>query len=105
MTRRARLTGLDAAFLALETPSNHMHVMAVAVLDPTDVPGGFATTADAYRDTLEHAGAWPRLRAALAGLDASNLDDLAARAQLAREIVHAAPMPDALVGEIRAAYA
>jgi WS/DGAT/MGAT family acyltransferase len=36
-----RLTGLDAAFLALETPSNHMHVMAVAVLDPSDLPGGF----------------------------------------------------------------
>jgi WS/DGAT/MGAT family acyltransferase len=36
-----RLTGLDAAFLALETPSNHMHVMAVAVLDPTELEGGF----------------------------------------------------------------
>jgi WS/DGAT/MGAT family acyltransferase len=36
-----RLTGLDAAFLALETPSNHMHVMAVAVLDPGELPGGF----------------------------------------------------------------
>jgi WS/DGAT/MGAT family acyltransferase len=35
-----RLTGLDAAFLALETPSTHMHVMATMVLDPTDVPGG-----------------------------------------------------------------
>jgi diacylglycerol O-acyltransferase / wax synthase len=36
-----RLTGLDAAFLALETPSTHMHVMATMVLDPSDVPGGF----------------------------------------------------------------
>jgi hypothetical protein len=26
---------LDAAFLSLETPSNHMHLIAVAVLDPT----------------------------------------------------------------------
>lgn len=34
------LSGLDAAFLELETPSNHMHVMAVAVLDPGDVEGG-----------------------------------------------------------------
>ncbi len=32
------LTGLDAAFLALETPSAHMQVMAVAVLDPSTVP-------------------------------------------------------------------
>src|ERR671911_1547733 len=36
-----RLTGLDAAFLALETPSTHMHVMATMVLDPSDVPHGF----------------------------------------------------------------
>ncbi len=36
-----RLTGLDAAFLSLETPTNHMHVMAVTVIDPTDTPGGF----------------------------------------------------------------
>ena len=36
-----RLTGLDAAFLALETPSSHMHVMAAIVLDPSEVPGGF----------------------------------------------------------------
>src|SRR5690349_11378224 len=37
-----RLTGLDAAFLALETPSTHMHVIATMVLDPSDVPGGFS---------------------------------------------------------------
>jgi diacylglycerol O-acyltransferase len=36
-----RLTGLDAAFLALETPTSHMHVMAAMVLDPSEVPGGF----------------------------------------------------------------
>ena len=36
-----RLTGLDAAFLALETPSTHMHVLATMVLDPSDVEGGF----------------------------------------------------------------
>lgn len=33
-----RLTGLDAAFLRLETPAAHMHVMAVAVLDPRPAP-------------------------------------------------------------------
>ena len=36
-----RLSGLDAAFLSLESPVDHMHVMAVAVLDPSNVPGGF----------------------------------------------------------------
>lgn len=39
-----RLTGLDAAFLSLETPSNHMHLIAVAILDPTEAPGGFTAT-------------------------------------------------------------
>lgn len=33
-----RLTGLDAAFLALETPTAHMHVIGVAVLDPSTSP-------------------------------------------------------------------
>lgn len=47
-----RLTGLDAAFLSLETPSNHMHLMAVAVLDPTDVPGGF--TAETVKRLIEN---------------------------------------------------
>jgi len=69
------------------------------------VPDGFAITAAAYRDTLERAGAWPRLREALAGLDVKDVDDLARRAKLAREIVYAAPLPDPLVAEIRTAYA
>ncbi|MFN8037492.1 MAG: wax ester/triacylglycerol synthase family O-acyltransferase [Acidimicrobiia bacterium] len=37
-----RLTGLDAAFLSLETPTNHMHVLGVAVLDPSTAPDGFS---------------------------------------------------------------
>ncbi|CAN5876621.1 wax ester/triacylglycerol synthase family O-acyltransferase [soil metagenome] len=37
-----RLTGLDAAFLYLENPTNHMHVAMTMVLDPTTVPGGYS---------------------------------------------------------------
>jgi WS/DGAT/MGAT family acyltransferase len=36
-----RLTGLDAGFLALETPSCPMHVAGLAVYDPSEVPGGW----------------------------------------------------------------
>ena len=37
-----RLSGLDAAFLYLETPSLHMHVSMAAVFDPSTVPGGYS---------------------------------------------------------------
>ncbi|HAM00821.1 MAG TPA: wax ester/triacylglycerol synthase family O-acyltransferase [Acidimicrobiaceae bacterium] len=37
-----RLSGLDAAFTYLETPSLHMHVSMAAVFDPTTVPGGYS---------------------------------------------------------------
>jgi diacylglycerol O-acyltransferase / wax synthase len=37
-----RLTGLDASFLYMETPTLHMHVAIVAVLDPSTVPDGYS---------------------------------------------------------------
>ena len=36
-----RMSGMDAAFLYLETPAMHLHVVGVLVLDPGDSPGGF----------------------------------------------------------------
>lgn len=36
------LSGLDASFLYLETPHTHMHLLMVAVLDPTQAPGGYS---------------------------------------------------------------
>jgi diacylglycerol O-acyltransferase len=53
-----RLTGLDASFLALETPSSHMHVAGLAVFDPSTVPGGkltFERLVDVYRGRLHLA--------------------------------------------------
>lgn len=37
-----RLTGLDAGFLYMETPTLHMHTLKIAVLDPSTVPGGYS---------------------------------------------------------------
>jgi pyruvate, water dikinase len=68
------------------------------------VPNGFATTADAYRRMLEAAGAWQPLRAALDGLDPSDVADLARRGKQAREIVYGAGLPDDVVGEVLAGY-
>ncbi len=39
-----RLSGLDASFLYLETPSLHMHVAMTTVFDPSTVPGGYSFT-------------------------------------------------------------
>ncbi len=37
-----QLSGLDAAFLALETPTAHMHIVGVAVVDPATAPIPFS---------------------------------------------------------------
>ncbi len=37
-----RLSGLDASFLYMETPTLHMHVAIAAVFDPSTVPGGYS---------------------------------------------------------------
>ena len=36
------LSGLDAAFLTLETPTSHLHVTGVLVFDPDTMPGGYS---------------------------------------------------------------
>ncbi len=37
-----RLTGLDASFLALETPTSHMHVASLGIYDPSTTEGGMS---------------------------------------------------------------
>jgi len=46
-----RLSGLDAAFLSMETPTMKMHVVGVFVFDPSAVPGGFSFAR--IRETIE----------------------------------------------------
>ena len=68
------------------------------------VPGGFAVTAQAFHETLDEAGAWPRLRALMAGLRADDVHDLATRCAQAREIVYSAPFSPRLAAGIVAGY-
>jgi diacylglycerol O-acyltransferase len=52
-----RLSGIDTAFLYLETPTTHMQVQAVMLLDPSTVPGGYS-----FEKIKEHlASRLPRL--------------------------------------------
>ena len=44
------LTDLDAAFLHLETPHAHMHVVGTLVLDPSTIPAGYER--DAFRQRI-----------------------------------------------------
>ena len=58
------------------------------------VPNGFALTADAYRDALTAADAWPRLHALLDGLDVTDVSLLAAAARSRRgELSTTPPAP------------
>ncbi|MEX2293296.1 MAG: wax ester/triacylglycerol synthase family O-acyltransferase [Acidimicrobiales bacterium] len=52
-----RLSGLDASFLALETPSSHMHVASLGIYDPSTVDGGLtlARLAEVYTGRLHLA--------------------------------------------------
>ncbi|GGP24525.1 phosphoenolpyruvate synthase [Silvimonas amylolytica] len=69
------------------------------------VPGGFATTADAYRQFLAHEGLAGRIDAALDGLDVDNVKALATVGKQIREWIVATPFPKALEDEIAAHYA
>jgi pyruvate,water dikinase len=68
------------------------------------VPGGFATTAHAFREFLKHEGLAERINARLASLDT---DDVRALAQAGAEIrswVENTPFPPALEAAIRAEF-
>jgi len=69
------------------------------------VPGGFATTADAYRDFLAHHGLAARIAAELAGLDVDDIAALTASGARIRAWIMATPLSARLESELRAAYA
>ncbi|MBL8383828.1 MAG: phosphoenolpyruvate synthase [Burkholderiales bacterium] len=69
------------------------------------VPGGFATTARAFRDFLAHDGLAARIGARLASLDVSDVRALADAGREIRQWIVATPFPAALDAAIRAAFA
>ncbi|MFS2242505.1 phosphoenolpyruvate synthase [Microbacterium sp. OR16] len=68
------------------------------------VPGGFATTADAYRRFLAHDGLRERIRDAIAGLDADDVTRLALVGTEIRGWIIEHPLPGDLERDIRDAY-
>jgi len=68
------------------------------------VPGGFATTADAYREFLAHEGLAERIYRHLDDLDVDNVAALAAAGSEIRGWIVALPFPEKLEQAIRTAY-
>ncbi|MEM1263570.1 MAG: phosphoenolpyruvate synthase [Pseudomonadota bacterium] len=68
------------------------------------VPGGFATTATAYRDMMQHDGLDAKIRQRLADLDVDDIQALTSAGADIRGWIEAAPMPVRLQEEISLAY-
>ena len=69
------------------------------------VPGGFATTAQAYRDFLEQSGLNAQIHAALDALDVDDVNALAKTGAQIRQWVMEAEFPAELNEQIRSAFA
>ncbi|CRM56683.1 Phosphoenolpyruvate synthase [Pseudomonas sp. 28 E 9] len=69
------------------------------------VPGGFATTAQAYRDFLELSGLNDQIHAALDALDVDDVNALARTGAQIRQWIMEAEFPEKLNEEIRSAFA
>ncbi|MEM8832065.1 MAG: phosphoenolpyruvate synthase [Cyanobacteria bacterium P01_G01_bin.19] len=69
-----------------------------------NVPGGFATTAYAYRYFIQQAGLETKLRQLFADLDVENLSNLRSRGKQARALILNTPFPRELEAAITEAY-
>ncbi len=69
------------------------------------VPGGFATTSQAYRDFLEHKGLAARIEARLKTLDVADVRALADAGREIRQWIVDTPFPPALDDAIHKAFA
>jgi len=68
------------------------------------VPGGFATTAAAYRDFLRHDGLDEKIRGILDSLDVDNISALSQAGKTIRSWVLDTPLPDRLTRELESAW-
>ncbi len=68
------------------------------------VPGGFATTAQAYWDFLDESGLRPRIEAALEGLDIDDVQELARVGAQIRSMIIETPFPAKLDEAIAKAW-
>jgi pyruvate,water dikinase len=68
------------------------------------VPGGFATTAEAYREFLDQSGLNARIQAELAELNVDDVNALAETGAKIRQWIVETPLTAALEQEIRAAF-
>ncbi|HJV07563.1 MAG TPA: phosphoenolpyruvate synthase [Chromobacteriaceae bacterium] len=68
------------------------------------VPGGFATTAQAYRDFLQHEGLADRINAALSNLDVDDVNELARVGKEIRQWIIDIPFPAKLDADIKEAW-
>jgi phosphohistidine swiveling domain-containing protein len=69
------------------------------------VPGGFVVTTTTYDAFLKETGALAEIESLLAGADFQELSNLELRCKSIREVVLTAPVPEAAIQEIVAAYA
>jgi pyruvate, water dikinase len=70
-----------------------------------NVPGGFATTAEAFREFLTHSNLTEKINAALLALDVEDIAALNKTGAMVRQLVIDAPLQPQLDAEIRKAYA
>jgi pyruvate,water dikinase len=72
--------------------------------DKVKVPNGFATTAEGYNYLLKKTGVKDAIRKILKGLDTRNVNDLARRGKLCREVILKTEFPADFEKEILEAY-
>ena len=99
----AELGRHDVATVGGKNSSLGEMIAKLAALDVT-VPGGFATTADAYRGFLAHEGLAGRIKAELDALDVDDVARLAETGARIRNWILSTPFPPALEREIVEGY-